>query len=154
MSATHQKCVYNCANCNKIYKTTNGLIKHNKTCIPKEKEKEKEVISNDDYDSTPDTSPCLTPKKLNDAIHFNEFLENCDGPIDLDECVKSIFTQIKQQNIALGNTIDEIDNNVLYILVSLKTGIDRINALIEEKRLIRVARLMRYIKENNGDNKL
>ena len=147
MSETQQNCVYNCANCNKIYKRANGLLKHNKTCIPKEKVM---VVpdnndTDDTYDSTPDTSHCLTPKKINDAINYHEFLENCDGPVDLNEFVKMIIMQIIEQKFSLGNTREEISENILRIKNSLKSSVERMNVLIEEKR---VARLMQH-KENN-----
>ena len=179
MSDTQQKCndVYNCANCNKIYKRANGLLKHNKTCIPKEKEKEKEVVvldtydsipddtydsstsddsTSDDstlddstpidtYDSTPDTSHCLTPKKLNDALNYHEFIENCDSPIDLDEFVKMVIIQIMQQNFSIGKTREEIIENIMRIKTSLKSTVRRINKVIEKRSIARLQH-----KENNA----
>jgi hypothetical protein len=180
MSDTQQKCndVYNCANCNKIYKRANGLLKHNKTCIPKEKEVVVLVLDNKDsipdntydssddsssddsssddpsfneltpsdiYDSPLDTSHCLTPKKLNDALNYHEFLENCDGPIDLDEFVKIVIMQIMQQNFSIGKTREEIIENIMRIKNSLKSTVRRINKVIEKRSIARLQH-----KENNA----
>jgi len=177
MSDTQQKCndVYNCANCNKIYKRANGLLKHNKTCIPKEKEKEvvvpvldnKDSIPDNTYDSSSDDSSsddssfdeltpsdiydsplnmshCLTPKKLNDAINYYEFLENCDGPIDLDDFVKIVIMQIIQK-FSIGKTREEISENIVRIKNMLKGTVRRINKLIEKRNIARLQH-----KENNA----
>lgn len=154
---------HNCANCNKIYKRANGLLKHNKTCIPKEKEKEKvvddsssddsssddsafdELTPSDIYDSTLDMSHYLTPKKLNDALNYHEFLENCDSPIDLDEFVKMVIMQIMQQNFSIGKTREEIIENIMRIKNSLKSTVRRINKVIEKRSIARLQH-----KENNA----
>lgn len=155
---------HNCANCNKIYKRANGLLKHNKTCIPKEKEKVVVVLddsssydsSSDDsafdeltpsdiYDSTLDMSHYLTPKKLNDALNYHEFLENCDSPIDLDEFVKMVIMQIMQQNFSIGKTREEIIENIMRIKNSLKSTVRRINKVIEKRSIARLQH-----KENNA----
>ena len=159
---------HNCANCNKIYKRANGLLKHNKTCIPKEKEKVVVVLddsssddsssdeSSDDSsfdkvtpsdicDSTLDMSHYLTPKKLNDALNYHEFLENCDSPIDLDEFVKMVIMQIMQQNFSIGKTREEIIENIMRIKNSLKSTVRRINKVIEKRSIARLRH-----KENNA----